>query len=79
VTFLRINDLSWTRFFWFYFSVMKMGWNTVRSSITSLKANGNPRTPAPINDIKMLAKIFRGLLVPGPAAGAPAVIFSVKI
>lgn len=31
---------------------------------TSLKANGSPRTPAPMKDMNMLAKILRGWVEP---------------
>jgi hypothetical protein len=38
--------------------------------LTSLKANGKPRTPAPMNDMNILATIFMELLDPDPAAGS---------
>ena len=43
---------------------------------TSLKAKGKPSTPAPMNEIKMLAIIFTGFLEPGPVDPPPTVMLN---
>ena len=42
--------------------------------LTSLKANGKPKTPAPMNEINMFANILTGLLEPGPVLGPAAIL-----
>ena len=46
---------------------------------TSLKAYGSPRTPAPMKEIKMLAKILTELSVPDPLLGPPTAMMDVDL
>ena len=43
-------------------------------NLTSLNANGKPKTPAPMNDMKIFDMILTGLFEPGPPPPAATVI-----
>ena len=46
-------------------------------SLTSLKANGNPNTPAPIKEIKIFAIILAGLFEPAAPPPVDTVIATI--